>query len=118
MTSPPPGDDEPDSRCVVRVRTSSWLSNRGLHIRKDITFVRRLSSGYQCLAEDAHSIGGPEVIDRITNLDECEDGLYVATITNPSTDWETGYVDDYDYVLTKLEFPGPPLWQFALHNHK
>ena len=36
---------------------------------------------------------------RILNLGEVEDGIYEVVVCNESHDYETGYVDDYDYRL-------------------
>lgn len=98
-------DDEP-SFTVLRLSTSYWRSPRGLHIRRDLTTLKRLSTGYQILAEDAANIGVDEVITRIVNLDECKDGLYTASLCNEGYDWETGYLDSYDYCLTPYK-PAP-----------
>lgn len=92
-------------RCIVRLKTSFWKSERGLHTRQDITFMRKLSLEYQVLEEDAANIGAKEVLEKIVNLAECEDGLYEAITCNPYTDWETGYLDDYDYKLVPFSSP-------------
>lgn len=93
-----------ESRVVVRVRTSIWRDKRGLHQRKDLTFLRRKCFGYNILDEDAVMIGADAVLDRITNLDECPDGLYlVVTCNHLSRDWETGAIEDYDYRLHPLK---------------
>ncbi len=97
---------EESSRCIVRLRTSSWRTRNGLHLKKDITFMRRMSSGCQILDEDANNIGAGEVLERVVNLSECEDGLYEVRVVNTRTDWETGYVDDYDYELVPFH-PNP-----------
>ena len=81
------------------LKTSWWNDKRGLHSRKDITPMKSLSKGYQILEEDAKNIGASQVAERIENLGECEDGLYTVITCNESHDWETGYVDDYDYRL-------------------
>ena len=105
-----PTSEEPEhSRGIVRVRTVKWGdTRRGIFQAKQITWLKRLSSGYQCMREDVANIGADEVLDRITNLNECRDGIYEAVICNQSTDWETGYVDDYDYKLIPVIFYGPP----------
>jgi len=92
-------------RCIVRLKTSFWKSERGLHTRQDITFMRKLSFEYQVLEENAANIGAKGVLEKIVNLAECEDGLYEVVTCNPSTDWETGYIDDYDYELVPFSSP-------------
>ena len=95
-----PADPDKDAcLSIVRVKTSWWNDNRGLHSRKDILTMKSLSKGYQILEEDAKNIGAPQVVERIVNLDECEDGLYEVIIVNEGYDWETGCLDDYDYKL-------------------
>ena len=49
--------------------------------------------------EDISGAGPDLAYKQITNLDKCEDGVYELAVTNISRDWETGYVDDYDYEL-------------------
>ena len=92
-------DDADECLSIVRLKTSWWNDKRGLHSRKDITPMKSLSKGYQILEEDAKNIGASQVAERIENLGECEDGLYTVITCNESHDWETGYVDDYDYRL-------------------
>jgi hypothetical protein len=89
---------EPENRCIVRLKTSAWTDKRGVYLKKSITYLRRLSKGYMILKEDAENICA-EVIEGITNLDECEDGIYEIVTCNESYDWEMGYVDNYDYML-------------------
>ncbi|MBV1889161.1 MAG: hypothetical protein KUG67_02840 [Proteobacteria bacterium] len=86
-------------RCVVRVRTCRWSNGRGLCLKKSVTVLKRKSSGYNLLEEDINNLGAEEVMACITNLNEVDDGLYLFSLTNISSDWETGQVDDYDYVL-------------------
>lgn len=87
------------SRCTVRVKTTVWADKRGLYTKKSLTFLRRQCEGFNVLAEDACMIGAEEVLPRIVNLDGVEDGIYEVVVCNESHDYETGYVDDYDYRL-------------------
>ncbi len=104
-----PSDDK-GCRSVVRLKTSYWTTPRGLHMRQDLIRLKRLSWDYQILEEDAASIGAEDVWTKIVNLAECEDGLYTVETCNPSHDWESGYLDDYDYRLVpfKLDKPSQP----------
>lgn len=92
-----------ESQCVVRLRTTAWRDKNGLHLKKSLTFLRRQCIGFNLLEEDAGAIGAEEVLPKIENLDECKDGIYMAVVCNESRDWESGYVDDYDYRLVPLE---------------
>lgn len=87
---------------VIRLKTSYWSDKRGLHVRRDLLFMRRLCVGHNWVAEDAAMAGEEEVIPRIVNLDECEDGLYYVTMVNEYRDWESNCIEDYDYKLVPL----------------
>lgn len=97
------------NRCVVRLRTTMWADKTGLHTKKSLTFLRRKSEGFNVLEEDASAAGVEEVLPRILNLDECPDGVYEVVVCNESRDYETGYVDDYDYrlVTANVHAQGP-----------
>lgn len=96
---------EPTPVVVVRITTSYWYDGNGLYSKKTIRFQRRkCSGGFNLLHEDCQMIGADEVIPRITNLNECEDGLYIVKTCNESSDWETPHIiDDYDYILIPYE---------------
>lgn len=87
------------NRCVVRLRTTKWADKSGLHIKKSLTFLRRKSEGFNILEEDTGAAGVEEILPRILNMDECQDGIYEVVMCNERHDYETGYVDGYDYRL-------------------
>lgn len=87
------------NRCTVRVKTTVWADKRGLHTKKSLMFLRRRCRGFNMLTEDTSAIGAEEVLPRILNLGEVKDGIYEVMVCNESHDYETGYVDDYDYRL-------------------
>lgn len=87
------------NRCVVRLCTTMWADKRGLHTKKSLMFLRRKSEGFNVLEEDASAAGVEEILPRILNMDECPDGVYEVVTCNESRDYETGYIDDYDYRL-------------------
>ena len=94
---------KPNNKTIIRLRTSYWLDKRGLHQKRDIIFLRKKCDGFIFLEEDAMS-GGPDIVMKaIVNLDKCKDGLYLVIPVNISTDWETGYIDDYDYELVEYK---------------
>lgn len=104
------GTSTPPHRCVIRIRTTWWNDKRGLHTKKSLTFLQRQCVGYNILEDDADIVGAESVIDKITNLDSCSDGVYEVRVCNEYRDWETGYVDDWEYVLIPLDLsqPMPP----------
>jgi len=84
---------------IVRLVTSAWKDNRGLHFKRDILSVKRKSKGHQILDHDSDMIGADEVIRHIVNLHECRDGIYEVVTCNERKDWESGYIEEYDYKL-------------------
>lgn len=91
--------------CTVRLKTATWSDSKGLHTKKSLTFLRRQCAGYNLLEEDAGAIGADEVVTRIINLDSCKDGVYEVVACNESRDFESGYIDNYDYKLVPLAEP-------------
>jgi hypothetical protein len=89
----------PEDRCIVRISTSCWKDKRGIHVRKDINYLRKLCLGYNILEEDCDNLYLSEIVDRILNLYAVEDGVFEVITCNVSTDYETGYIDGYDYKL-------------------
>ena len=85
-------------KLIVRLNTSTYFTGRGVSYRKDITVLKRKSS----LHLSEVFVEAVEML-RIVNLDECEDGVYEIGWCNISNDWETGYPDDWDYVLIPYE---------------
>lgn len=94
---------EPPCRLVVRVRTSHYAKRNGLVQTKSVTVMRRMSRGHDFLDEDVSATGAELVMDRITNLHEVEDGLYRVITINERRDWESGYVEEWDYKLVPIE---------------
>lgn len=95
-------DKQPDSITVIRLQTSLWHDKRGCYIRKSLTYLKRKCVGYNILEEDCGAVGA-EILENIENLYDCEDGVYEVVMTNISHDFESGYVDDYDYRLVKWD---------------
>ncbi len=85
---------------IVRLKTSWWHDKNGLYQRKEIKFMKRMSKGaFNLFEEDCQNIGAEEVFAGITNLYECDDGLYTVATTNERHEWESGTLDGYDYIL-------------------
>lgn len=70
-----------------------------MHIKKSVNLLRRLSKGVNALEYDCDCIGATEVFPRIVNLNDVEDGIYEVVICNEGKDWETGSIDEWDYML-------------------
>jgi hypothetical protein len=88
---------------VVRVKTSYWNDGRGLHTRKSLTYLKRKCRAFNFLAEDAEAVGAYQVMPRIINLDEVGDGVYEVITVNVSRDYESGYVEEWDYKLVPYD---------------
>ena len=96
----PGSTSDPLPRLIVRVRTEFYSPVSGTLVRKTtVRVMRRMSTGFDWLSEDASVAGANEVMSRIVNLNEAKDGLYIVTTVNETRDWETGNVDNYDYRL-------------------
>ena len=99
---------QPDDTCespktVVRLKTCAWKDKRSINIKRTITLLSSKSIGPRLIWDDE---GVGLIIDdpkAITNLDECEDGVYEVAVCNVHTDWETGTETEYDYKLVPVE---------------
>ena len=93
----------PPAKCIVRLTTSCWHNGDGLHINRTLRFLKRKCQGYNILYEDCQMIGADEVVNHITNLDECGDGIYEVVTCNEWSSWECpSCIEDYDYKLIPL----------------
>jgi hypothetical protein len=90
---------------VVKISTSYYQTVRGFTMTKRIEFLRRKSDReYVYSIEQDVSCGGADsVIQRIVNLNKVEDGVYKMIWINEWRDWESGYVEDWDYKLVPYE---------------
>ena len=85
--------------CVVRLTTSAWSGMRGTHLKKSLVVMRRMSRGYPLLVEECADVGAIAALAKVINLYEVCDGLYQVRICDVQQDWETGYIEDYNYKL-------------------
>ncbi len=85
------------ARCVGRVSTSKYLTKDGFAFTKTFRVLKRKSE----LSVDDFCDDISE--DLPINFLEVPDGVYSLEIGNFSRDYETGVVDDWDVVLTKVE---------------
>ena len=88
-----------DSIGVVRLKTSWWNDKNGLYSKKSLAYLKRKSVGYHPLSEEVDAVGAEDAGRTIINLDECKDGIYIVTLCNSKTDWESGLVESYDLML-------------------
>ena len=105
------------ARTFVRLSTSYWSDDRGIYTKKSLRYLRRkeakgkkrkldykgIPDSFNFIEEDARNIGDEQVINLITNLHDCDDGVHEIVSCNFSTDWETGIIDGYEYKLIPYE---------------
>lgn len=92
-------EQKQENHCVVRLRTTMWADKSGIHTKKSLIYLKRLCVGYNLLEEDTNMAGADMIIQNIIDLYKCKDGIYEVVSCNESRDFETGYIDDYDYKL-------------------
>lgn len=68
-------------------------------MRRQVRYLNHKCKNHNFLEEDCSMVGADESWARITNLDECKDGVYQVVTCNESKDLETGIIDDYDFML-------------------
>lgn len=88
---------KPIARCIGRVATYMYETKHGFAFSKTFRVLKRKSE-----------LGVRDIIDDISeelpiNFLEVPDGVYELTATNISRDYESGMVDDWDVVLTKVK---------------
>ena len=93
-------NDAPRPRTVVRLTTNWYAPSRGgLAQCRKITPLKRLCIGHDCLNDYISSVGAEEVGAMILNWATAKDGIYELVVVNEKRDWETGYVEDWQYEL-------------------
>lgn len=96
-------EKEESNRTVVRVTTSSWYDGNALHQRRSIRTLKRKSTGFNGLDEDCRNVDVDAVIGNINNFNEVPDGIYNVVVCNTTRDYETGWVDRWEYELVPYE---------------
>jgi hypothetical protein len=92
--------DQPEPRCIVRLKTCAWHDRRGIHQRKSLRFLRRLSEVPLVLEEDLSCFGAEDVLARVIDFSALPDGVYEVVPCNYA--YHAGaseIVEDYDYRL-------------------
>lgn len=87
------------SKCVVKLTTNMWSDTKGIYIKKSIIFLKRKCKGFNVFYEDIVTDVAENIIKKIVNLMECEDGVYTVVICNKMMDFETENLEDYDFKL-------------------
>ncbi len=96
-----PCKKESEPKCIVRVRTSCYVTSGKLCKSKEVYTLKRKTE-IDWFNEELNMLGG-ELWERILDLDLIEDGLYILQACNFSKDYETGVIDDYDLKLVPYE---------------
>lgn len=91
--------EEPPNKTIVRLRRSAWHDNDGVYEKISLKYLKRQTKGFNIFDDDCRMAGADGAVRKIVNLSLCDDGLYELQTCNHSTDWETGIVDDWDYIL-------------------
>lgn len=95
-------DEAERHRCVVRLSTTIWANSRGLHTKRSLTYLKRQCVGWNGLQDNTNAVGVEQTLRRITNFNECKDGVYEVVVCNISHDWESGHVDDWEHKLVPV----------------
>lgn len=73
-------------RSIVRLRTTIWKDKKGIYIKKSLKFLRGRSipriSGFE---ENVRMQGIVDTFEEISNLDECNDGIYEIRLRGEGT---------------------------------
>jgi len=88
------------SRSIVRLETSYWFDGKSMYQKRKITFLKRRSSSYNWVLEDAYSFGAEDVMTHIVNLNDVDDGVYEIVPVN-IREHEDG--EDCDYKLVECD---------------
>lgn len=88
------------SRSIVRLETTYWFDGNSLYQKKEITFLKRRSTAYNWVLEDAYKFGAENIITHIVNLNSTDDGVYEIVPVN-IREHENG--DDCDYKLVEYK---------------
>lgn len=90
------------NRCVIKLTTEYYVGKDGsLNYKKVLKPLLKkcINYGRDMLLEDAQNGGVDCTLQNIINLDICGDGIYEVVTCNITRDWETGYVDSWEYQL-------------------
>ena len=98
--------NKPCNGAIYRYKQNLYLGSRGEIVYKD-SFIpmKKLScKGCECCYWIYESLSDMISNGNIIIPNNLEDGeLYYLSVTNISTDWETGVVDDFDFMFVKYK---------------
>ena len=94
---------EPVPKTIAKVQTTVWADKRGIHKKRSLIFLRRRCIGYNVLEEEITDVGRADGLDRVINFDDCKDGIYRVEVCNETTDYDSGYVDYWEYRLVPVK---------------
>lgn len=86
-------------KCVIRLKTFIWHDKNGLYFKKNMTYLKRKSFGYNILHEDCYNINVTEVYEKIVNIFEVPDGIYEVITCDEILNTENNSIEDYGYKL-------------------
>lgn len=88
--------------CVVRVGTESFKRGDTYFYGRTIRVIKKKTE-VDYLSDDCQQVGTQEAIENILNINTVEDGIYQLVFCNVSKDYETGYIDDFNFKLVSFE---------------
>lgn len=95
------------NRTIVKLMRSAWHDHDGAYQRLSLKLLKRLSGANgDYFLEDCANVGAMDFFKMIINFNECPDGYYELATCNEHRDWESGYIDDYDYKLIPYDMRG------------
>lgn len=83
---------------VVKVTTEAYQRGDSYLIGKTLRTLKK-KSNYDFLKDECDGCGVFDALARIVNLHKVDDGEYLLVTCNECTDYETGYLDDWDLKL-------------------
>lgn len=89
-------------KTIVKLKTEYYRDSRSAYVKKVLTTLKRKSIGYDLLLEDIDNCDAEYVLQGIINLYDVPDGIYELQTTNHSRNYETGYIEDWDYILKEI----------------
>jgi hypothetical protein len=96
-------DLEDNERYIIRIKTSSWMDKNGLHCKKSIRRMERLSIGFEFLSEDCRNGGCLETFESIRDIFHVPDGLYELVVMG-GTSYEGHFeIDGYRLIPYEKE---------------
>lgn len=92
-------DNNTKPRFKVKLTTTTFRTKSGVTQQKSLYFYKKPCSEHLegCFKDDVSNSYGLETL--VINLNEVKDGIYELLVVNISKDYETGWVDDWDWKL-------------------